>query len=129
MNLHEWSQSEVEYGRRVLNSGLAGARSGQEAFLNGKPLTPFLSRAVRNASTPTAVGVIVGMLGSFSGRRNHGCASRSLVFGLLGGAIGLGISIAWQSRALTASAASSALRNISRVRDEHWLQTHPIDYA
>jgi hypothetical protein len=41
MNLREWSESEVEYGRKVLNSGLAGARSGQEAFLNGRPLTPL----------------------------------------------------------------------------------------
>jgi hypothetical protein len=39
------------------------------------------------------------------------------------------MSIAWQSRRLTACAANGALRNIGRVRDEHWLETHPIDYA
>jgi hypothetical protein len=27
------------------------------------------------------------------------------------------------------SAASSALKNIGKVRDEHWLAKHPIDYA
>lgn len=128
MNLRKWSQSEVEYGRKVLNSGLAGARSGREAFLNGKPLTPFLSEAVRSASTPAAVGALVGMLGSFPGH-NHRSASRTLVFGLFGWAIGLGMGIAWQSRGLTACAASRAWRNIGRVRDEHWLETHPIDYA
>ena len=129
MNLREWSQSEVEYGRKVLNSGLAGARSGQEEFLNGNPLTPFLGRTVRNASAPAAVGTILGVLGSLAGENHHKCAARSLVFGLLGGAIGLGMSIAWQSRRLTACAANGALRNIGRVRDEHWLETHPIDYA
>src|ERR1700751_3389175 len=46
MNLREWSESEVEYGRKVLNSGLAGARSGRETFLKRRPLTPFLSEAV-----------------------------------------------------------------------------------
>lgn len=129
MNFLQWSQSEVEYGRKVLNSGLAGARSGQKAFLNGKPLTPFLGRAVRSASTPAAVGVLVGVLGSFAGRNPHKCPKRTLVLGLVGGAIGLGMSIAWQSRRLTAYAANGALRNIGRVRDEHWLETHPIDYA
>ena len=129
MNLREWSQSEVEYGRKVLNSGLAGARSGQAAFLNGKSLTPFISRAVRNASTPAAVGMFLGVLGSLPGGNHHRCGTRSLMFGLLGGAIGLGMGIAWQSRRLTACAAAGALSNISRVRDEHWLEAHPIDYA
>jgi hypothetical protein len=128
MNLSKWSQSEVEYGRKVLNSGLAGARSGQEAFLNGRPLTPFLGKLIRNASTPAAVGAVLGIVGSFPG--NH-CksAKRALAFGFCGWAIGLGMGIAWQSRGLTACAASGAWRNIGRVRDEHWLETHPIDYA
>jgi hypothetical protein len=30
---------------------------------------------------------------------------------------------------LAASVAFGALRNIDRVRDEHWLERHPIDYA
>jgi|SRR6201981_1800840 len=128
MNLRQWSQSEVEYGRKVLNSGLAGARSGQEAFLHGKPLTPFLGRVVRNASTPAALGAVLGVLGSFQGQGPR-CAKRAIGFGVLGWAIGLGIGVAWQSRGLTACAANSALRNIGRVRDEHWLESHPIDYA
>ena len=127
MNLREWSESEVEYGRKVLNSGLAGARSGREAFLNGRPLTPFLSEAVRSASTPAAVGALIGMLCSFP--EHNRSAKKTFVFGLLGWAIGLGMGIAWQSRGLTACAAGSAWRNIGRARDEHWLETHPIDYA
>jgi hypothetical protein len=51
------------------------------------------------------------------------------VFGLLGWAVGLGLGTAWQSRGLTTAAAKRALKNIGRVRDEHWLETHPIDYA
>ena len=128
MNLRKWSQSEVEYGRKVLNSGLAGARSGQEAFLDGKPLTPFLSKAVRNASTPAALGAVVGVLSSFPGDR-HRSAKRALAFGFLGWAVGFSVGIAWQSRGLTVCAASGAVRNIGRARDEHWLETHPIDYA
>jgi hypothetical protein len=49
--------------------------------------------------------------------------------GLLGGVIGFGASMVWQNRFLAASVAGGALRKISRARDEHWLQRHPIDYA
>jgi len=47
----------------------------------------------------------------------------------LGGAVGLAAAFAWESRHLTASVAGSALKNMGRARDEHWLSTHPIDYA
>lgn len=128
MEIRNWSKSEVEYGRKVLNSGLAGARYGRETFLEGKSLTPFLCKAVRNASRPAAAGAILGVLGSFPGTRNRS-ANRALTLCFLGGAIGLGVGIAWQSRRLTASVADGALKNIGRVRDEHWLERHPIDYA
>jgi hypothetical protein len=48
---------------------------------------------------------------------------------LLGGVIGFGAAVAWESRRLSASVAGGALKNIERVRDEHWLTKHPIDYA
>jgi hypothetical protein len=128
MNFRQWSQSEVEYGRKVLNSLMAGARSGRETFLDGRPLTPFLGKVVRNASTPAAAGAVLGMLGSLPGSHPKP-AKRALAFGLLGWAIGLGIGVAWQSRELTSCAANGAWRNIGRVRDEHWLELHPIDYA
>jgi hypothetical protein len=127
MNLHEWSQSEVEYGRKVLHSGLAGARSGRETFLNGRPLTPFLNEAVRNASVPAAVGAFVGVLASQP--RDQRSACKAAIFGFLGWTIGLGLGMAWQSRGLTACVTGAALRSIGRVRDEHWLERHPIDYA
>jgi hypothetical protein len=56
-------------------------------------------------------------------------AGRALAYGLLGGAIGFGVGVAWESRRLTASVASGALKNIGRVRDEHWFELNPIDYA
>jgi hypothetical protein len=37
--------------------------------------------------------------------------------------------MAWESRRLTVSVGDGALRNMGRVRDEHWLDRHPIDYA
>ncbi len=128
MDVCKWSKSNADYGRKLLDSGIEGARSGEEAFLDGRSLTPFLSESVRNALKPAALGLCLGVLGSCSGYRQKSIA-RTLAYGLLGGAIGLGAGMAWESRRLTASAAAGAFRNIGKVRDEHWLTKHPIDYA
>jgi hypothetical protein len=128
MDLGKWSKSQAEYGRELLHSGFEGARCGGEVFLHGEPLTPFLSESVRSALKPAALGACIGVLGSCPGSRQRSIG-RALVYGLLGAAIGVGASVAWESRRLTASVAGGALKNIGRVRDEHWLTNHPIDYA
>jgi hypothetical protein len=128
MDVCKWSKSNADYGRRLLDSGIEGARSGREQFLNGESLTPFLSESVRSALKPAALGACIGVLGSYPGYREKSI-SRALAYGLLGGAIGFGAGVVWESRRLTASVAGSALKNIGRVRDEHWLTKHPIDYA
>jgi hypothetical protein len=128
MNLREWSKSDFDYGRKLLNSGLEGARSGREAFLDEKPLTPLLNGSARNALRVAAVGACIGLLGSYLGNR-HKSASRAFAFGIFGGAIGFGVGIAWGNRRLGASVVSGAWKNIGRARDEHWLERNPIDYA
>ena len=128
MGLRKWSTSNLEYSRKVLNSGLEGARSGREAFLHGRSLTPFLSESVNNAWRSAVVGACLGVFSSIPGNR-HRTVSRVLTCGLVGSAIGFGIGFTWRSRHLTESIACGALRNMGRVRDEHWLESHPIDYA
>ena len=51
MDLREWSKSNADYGRRLLDSGIAGALSGREEFLNGESIAPFLNESVRGAAT------------------------------------------------------------------------------
>ena len=34
MELGEWVKSNVDYGRRLVGSGIEGARSGQDEFLD-----------------------------------------------------------------------------------------------
>jgi hypothetical protein len=128
MDLHQWSKSEVEYGRKILDSGLKGARTGEEEFLNGRPLTPFLNESARKALKPAALGACMGVLGS---RLGDGQTSigRMLLLGLVGGAIGFGAGVAWETRRLTASTARGAFRSTHKVRDEHWVEKHPIAYA
>jgi len=128
MEAHKRSNSGVEYGRKLLKSGLEGARSGREAFLNGRPFAPFLMESAGSALAPAAIGACLGVLGGRSCIR-HKSPGKTLVCGLLGGVIGFGIGVAWEGRSLTASVAASALRNMGGVRDVHWLEKHPIDYA
>jgi hypothetical protein len=128
MDLRKWSTSNADYGRRLLDSGIEGARSGQEAFLDGKSLTPFLGESVRSALRPAALGACIGVLSGYPACRQKSI-TRALTYGLLGGALGLCAGLVWESRRLTASVAGSALKNIGRVRDERWLAKHPIDYA
>ena len=128
MTVSEWSQLEAEYGRKLIHSGLEGARSGREAFLEGKPFAPALSVSLRKGLENAAIGTCIGLLTGLTGGRRKSIG-RLLAFGLLGGAAGLGAAVAWQNRRLASSVASGALKNIDRVRDEHWLERHPIDYA
>lgn len=128
MSLSTWSKSEVEYGRKVLDSGLEGARSGREAFLQGSSLAPFLKQSVRNALRPAAIGAFVGALSGCSDQRRRS-AGRVVGFSLLGGVIGFLGGFLWENRRLAASIGSGALRSIGKVRDEHWFERHPIDYA
>jgi hypothetical protein len=128
MDLREWSKSEVEYGRKILGSSLEGARAGEEEFLNGRALNQFLNESALEALKPAALGACFGVLGSRLGNESSSIG-RMLVLGLVGGAIGFGAGIAWQTRRLTASAAKGAFRSTHRLRDEHWVEKHPIAYA
>lgn len=128
MHLSEWSKSEIEYGRRVLNSGLDGVRSGREAFLNGRPVTPYFREWCLKALKPAALGAGVGVLTNFRRDQRHR-TSRLLASGLLGGLIGFGTGLIWESRFLAKSATNGALKSIGKVRDEHWFEKHPINYA
>jgi len=127
-HLMEWSKANADYGRKLFNSGMEGARSGREAFLHGGSFAPFLGQSVRSAWKPAAFGVCLGVLASRSGKHQHS-ATRAVACGLLGGAIGFAVGIAWQSRCLVASVFSAAFGSIEKVRDEHWLEKNPIDYA
>ena len=128
MDLGEWVKSNVDYGRRLVGSGIEGARSGQDEFLNGEPLAPFLGESVRGALLPAAVGACVGVLVGYPICRRKSPAV-TWAYGLLGCAIGLTTGMAWKSRHLGASVAGGAMKNIGKVRDEQWLAKHPINYA
>jgi len=129
MKVSEWSKSAIDYSRKLLDSGLEGARSAEGEFLHGERLAPLLEESARHALKPAALGVCIGVLGSCASNGHGSSPRKAFVFGLLGGAVGFGIGMVWGNRRLAASVTSSAFKNMSKVRDEHWLEGHPIDYA
>ena len=128
MNFLEWSKSSVDYGQKLVNSALAGAHEAEDEFLKEELFVPDLSESARHALTPAVVGALLGTLGGSLGNGRRSPA-RTLAFGLLGGAIGLGAGVIWKNRQFTASVASGAWKRISQTRDEHWFEKNPIDYA
>ena len=128
MNVMEWSKSNVDYGRKLVDSALEGARAGEGEFLKEKTLASFLGESARQALAPAAIGACLGALGGYlaTGRRSK---TRAVVCALLGGAVAFGASVTWQSRQLTASVASKSWNSVGKIRDERWLEKNPIDYA
>ena len=102
--------------------------AGEGEFLQGEPLAPFLEESARRALEPATIGVFLGLLGSCGGNRQKS-PNKTLLYGLLGGVIGFSVGVAWRSRRLAVSVASSAFENMGKIRDEHWLENNPIDYA
>ena len=127
MSVQTWIESNTDYSRKLVHSAVEGAHSGEEAFLHGQPLESFFAISARTALRPAAMGMLIGVLSGVLGRRRH--PARALACGLLGGAIGFGAGLAWQSRHLVESVAVSAWKRIGKVRDEHWFEKNPIDYA
>jgi len=128
MNFLEWSKSSVDYGRRLVDSALEGARTGEDEFLQQEPLAPFLSESARLALGPAVIGACLGTLGGLLGNERRS-PSRALACGVLGGVIGFSAGMIWDSRELTARVASGAWKRIGKTRDEHWFEKNPIDYA
>ena len=121
-------KSNLRYGRALMKSGVTGLSSGQKAHLQGQSLSAALAESARASLGMAAVGACAGLLRYYlPGRR--GRIAQSVACGVVGSAIGFVAGFAWKTRELTESMAHSAVKQMGVVRDEHWLDRHPIDYA
>ena len=127
MNFSARLTSNLAYGRKLVRSAMDGMHSGEEQYLHGRPFHLFIDESASQALKPAMVAAVLGALGAYSGSRHS--PAKALAYGMLGGTIGFGVGLAWQSRGLTSSVAAGAWKRIGRTRDEHWLESHPIAYA
>ena len=117
----------LQYGRELVHSGLSGLRSGRDSHLQGRPLRGTLSESARGAIGLAAIGTCAALFGSCFAHRDR--RAKAVGYGVAGSVIGLIVGLAWKTRELTASMGRSAMKEMGTVRDQHWLQNHPIDYA
>ena len=113
-------ESELSYARKIAGAGwgsVVSARQETKVF-------PASTKAVWIA---VAVGAGVGMLSRVGGKRST--AATVAIGALIGGVVGFGAGIAWESREFTGTVARKAMREIGAVRDARWLERNPIDYA
>jgi hypothetical protein len=127
MNVLGWSESELDYGRKLVDSAVEGVRRGESEFLKDESLGLFLGKSALHAMMPAILGACFGWLGGYLENRHS--KNQALICGLLGGVVGFGAGLLWDSRKLTASAASGAWKSVSQARDAHWFEKNPIDYA
>ena len=120
-------RSRLQYGRALVNSGLSGLRTGRRTHLQRQPLHGVLTQSARGAIGLAAIGTCAALMGSCFSRRDR--RAKAVGYGVAGSVIGLVVGLAWKTRELTACMGRSALKEMGQVRDQHWLQTHPIDYA
>jgi len=128
MNTQHSLESQIRYGRELLKSGVSGLNRGRDAHLNGRPLSDVLAESARASLGLATLGACAGLLRYYLPTR-RGRIAKTVACGLLGGAFGFLAGFGWKTRELTESMSRSAAEQIGTVRDQHWLETHPIDYA
>lgn len=117
----------VEYGRKLVNAGVTGLRNGHKDF-DVERANALLVRSAEESLQMAVAGACLGLVPAYVlARRSR--ATNALVFGLLGSALGFVAGFSWKTRDLSTSLAHGALREMGRVKDERWLEHHPIDYA
>jgi hypothetical protein len=121
-------QSQLRYGQELWNSGVSGLSQGREQHLNGRALSDVLSESARASLGLAALGACAGLMRYYLPARRARLA-KTIACGLIGGAFGFLAGFGWKTRELTNSMTRSAAREMGTVRDQHWLDRHPIDYA
>ena len=118
----------IRYGRSLVNAGITGIRSGQDSARGERRLSKVAADAAQGSLAMAAVGACVGLLSSCLVPRGNRL-SNAVALGSVGSALGFLAGFSWKTRDVTSSVAHSAAREVRRARDEHWLETNPIDYA
>lgn len=128
MNRNAPATTRLAYGRRLVNAGISGIRSGRENF-DPQRASALVSNSAEESLKLAVVGACLGILPACLMRRRSPRLSSALALGVAGSALGFCAGFSWKTRKLTSSLAHSAMREVRRVKDEHWLDKNPIDYA
>ena len=119
--------SDFSYVRRLLEAGLNAATSVPSDAAK-RSTKRERSRAALYVWTSAAIGMAVGASAMYVARKGK-FGRNALAGALVGGVCGFGGSLAWGSREVTSKMVHDAAKNIGAVRDDRWLEKHPICYG
>jgi hypothetical protein len=126
MNRDTSNAGSFSYGRKLIHAGISGIRSGRRD-LNPRSLSNCMVAAAPDSFKLAAIGACLGVVPGLLVRRRR--VSTAIALAAAGSALGFCAGFTWKTRKVTAKLAHSALREVRKVNDEHWLERHPIDYA
>ncbi|MGZ4815072.1 MAG: hypothetical protein ACXVZV_06675 [Terriglobales bacterium] len=123
MSAHHAMTEGLLYGYKLVGAGVSGLRIGEKD--HNDIVASSIARSARKALLPAAATAAVAMLAfrSVQGRRDRWLR----IFGC--SALAFSTAFGWTSRVITSDLLSSAAREVNKVRDQHWLELNPIDYA
>jgi hypothetical protein len=127
MNAIASPETTLSYGRKLINAGISGIRNGHNDF-GPEFISDAMVAAVPDSLALAAVGATLGVLPALLVRRRPR-VSTMVALGALCSAAGFCLGFSWKTRKVTSSLAHSALREVRKAKDEHWLELNPIDYA
>ena len=119
--------STAIYFAKLVSSGCKGAISVGRLTFRDEPASLVFSQSVQESWKPAAIGACIGVLASVWKRDPK--LSTALWAGFMGSALGLTRGVVWHSRGVTSAVMRGALKGVSAVRDERWLELNPIDYG
>jgi hypothetical protein len=123
VNAGSW-KSRLHYGEALVHAGVSGLRKGRHSQVKSIEISAALTRSALASLGLAAICTLAGL--SRSRRRS---ISRTLAYGVAGSVLGFAAGLTWGTRHLTAGMARSAMKEIGALRDEHWIEKHPVNYG
>ncbi len=115
---------KIDYTGKLMRAGLNGL-----VHANGthpaREMVPILEESTRHSLMAAAIGAGIGFIScSLLPRR-----SRTIPTVLACGAVAFCADFTWMNRRIGSEMAKGAVHEMEKVRDAHWLELNPIDYA
>lgn len=115
---------KLGYSRTLLDAGLTGLRAGERMSRSGKS-EHYIADAARESLKAAALGAGLALLECGVKHRRK----RRIEKVLACSAVAFCAEFAWKTRDVSSTLFDCASKEISKVRDQHWLESNPIDYA
>ena len=113
----------IDYGRELVHAGMEGIHEAERMTAPSSEV--HLMRSARESLKAAALGGSLALIAcKVMDRRKFRLAS---VF--TWGTAAFCADFLWRTRGVSSKMIECAEKEISRVRDQHWLDSHPIDYA